>query len=104
MGLLMRPQAYFEAWTYAKSHLPSSVAETETETQKALRKFIDNWTCEEFVGFVDDCRDVVDELELGKDPEMAERCEQVSFLSTCVPAVLGSLLMSPREWSGLLTL
>lgn len=71
-------KAYYEAWSFAKSH--TSPTSNPTETQKALAKFIDNWTCEEFVGFVDHCKDVVDGLELDNDPDMLKRCEQVSDL------------------------
>jgi thiaminase len=71
-------QAYYEAWSFAKSH--TSSMSDPTETQKALEKFIDNWTCDEFVGFVNHCREVVDGLELENDSEMSKRCEQVSRL------------------------
>jgi hypothetical protein len=78
LGTGANDQAYFEAWSFAKSHtLPIS---NPTETQKALEKFIDNWTCDEFVGFVDHCQEVVDGLELENDQEMSKRCEQVSRL------------------------
>jgi hypothetical protein len=71
-------EAYYEAWSFAKSH--TSPISDPTETQKALEKFIDNWTCDEFVGFVDHCKEVVDGLELENDSEMSKRCEQVSSL------------------------
>jgi len=71
-------KAYFEAWSFAKSH--TSPISDPTETQKALEKFVDNWTCDEFVGFVDHCKEVVDGLELENDQEMSKRCEQVSTL------------------------
>jgi thiaminase len=70
-------QAYFEAWSYAKSHFNPDLA-PQTETQKALAKFIDNWTCEEFQGFVKHSREVVDGLELEKDQELLKGCEDVS--------------------------
>lgn len=93
---LTRFQAYFEAWSYAKSHVPTTPPESLTETQRALEKFIDNWTCEEFVGFVDDCRDVVDGLEIEKDGEMASRCEQVGSPFTYLsPWTLLSSVFSP---------
>jgi hypothetical protein len=69
-------EAYYEAWSFAKSH--TSPISDPTETQKALEKFIDNWTCDEFVGFVDHCKEVVDGLELENDSAMSKRCEQVS--------------------------
>jgi hypothetical protein len=73
-------KAYFEAWSFAKSH--TAPISNPTETQKALEKFIDNWTCDEFVGFVKHCQEVVDGLELEKDQELAQKCEQVSILLT----------------------
>jgi len=71
-------EAYFEAWSFAKSH--SQSIDNPTETQKALEKFIDNWTCDEFVGFVNHCKEVVDGLELENDSGMSKRCEQVNSL------------------------
>lgn len=77
MEIIADEEAYFEAWSFAKSHYkPNS---NPTETQKALEKFIDNWTCEEFVGFVDHCKQVVDGLGLEEDSDMSKRCEQVSI-------------------------
>jgi hypothetical protein len=78
IALETNDKAYFEAWSFAKSH--TSPISNPTETQKALEKFIDNWTCDEFVGFVDHCKEVVDGLELENDQEMSKRCEQVSRL------------------------
>ena len=72
-------QAYYTAWSYAKTHLPS--AEPQTLKEKALREFIDNWTCEEFVGFVNDCTEVVDLLEIDPESEVGKRAEEVSLVS-----------------------
>lgn len=92
---LAHPQAYLQAWAYAQSF--PAFQEPLTETQKALSKFIQNWTCSEFVGFVEHCRDVVDGLELEKDPDLAKRCEQVSdcegVVGKTVLLVVGVVLM-----------
>jgi thiaminase len=63
------------AWTYAKQHLPT--APPTSPKEKALRLFVDNWTCEEFVGFVDDCRKVVDGLEIDPTSEIGRKAEEV---------------------------
>lgn len=49
----------------------------QSKTQEALIHFIDNWTCDEFVGFVDDCEALVNGL-VRQDDTIAEKCEQVS--------------------------
>lgn len=76
-------QAYLTAWTFARSHNSKPTPEdatsgSQTETQKALDKFIDNWTNDEFVGFVNECEEVVDGLGIEVGSELGERCEQVS--------------------------
>lgn len=38
---------------------------------------IDNWTCEEFEIFVQDCVDAVEGLELVEGSESWKRCEEV---------------------------
>jgi hypothetical protein len=38
---------------------------------------VDNWTCDEFVGFVRDCTDVVDGLEIDPDSETGKQAEEV---------------------------
>lgn len=38
---------------------------------------MDNWTCDEFVGFVRDCTDVVDGLEIDPDSETGKQAEEV---------------------------
>ncbi|WWC59986.1 uncharacterized protein I303_102549 [Kwoniella dejecticola CBS 10117] len=68
-------KAYYEAWSFAKSHTFPS--ENLTETQKALEQFIDNWTNSEFKQFVDGCAEILDgsNVQLGSD--LAQRCEDV---------------------------
>lgn len=79
-------QAYLEAWRYAKSRRPASTDErkSRTQTQEALIHFIDNWTCDEFVSFVQDCEDLVNGL-VGQDDGLAEKCEQVGSGLTTAP-------------------
>lgn len=71
-------QAYLTAWTNAKSHRPNSPTpeKDQTQTHKALAEFMDNWTNDEFVGFVNDCEELVDGLIKSGDP-LAARCEEV---------------------------
>ncbi|KAK8861314.1 hypothetical protein IAR55_002133 [Kwoniella newhampshirensis] len=70
--------AYLTAWNYAKSqrNLQPSSGEL-TETQKALEKFIENWTCDEFVEFVNGCEEIVDGSGIELGSEVAKRCEEV---------------------------
>jgi hypothetical protein len=78
----LTPQAYLTAWTFARSHNikpnPDATSGSQTETQKPLDKFIDNWTNDGFVGFVNECEEVVDGLGIEVGSELGERCEQVS--------------------------
>lgn len=64
------------AWTYAKKQLPDT--EPTNDKEKALRKFVNNWTCDEFVGFVDDCERVVDGLEIDPESDIGKQAEEVS--------------------------
>ncbi|KAK1920793.1 hypothetical protein DB88DRAFT_501073 [Papiliotrema laurentii] len=68
-------KAYHTAWSYAKRFVPSQPAQSPKEA--ALRLFVDNWTCDEFVGFVRDCTDVVDGLEIDPDSETGKQAEEV---------------------------
>lgn len=77
-------QAYYTAWSHAKSHRPSPEPK-HTPAQRALCEFIDNWTNEEFVGFVNDCEELVDGL-IGVDSDLKGRCEEVSSFSSGPPA------------------
>ncbi|GFZ42848.1 hypothetical protein JCM24511_00566 [Saitozyma sp. JCM 24511] len=82
VALWAMEKAYLTAWTFARSHNSKPTPEdatsgTHTETQKALDKFIDNWTNDEFVGFVNECEEVVDGLGIEVGSELGERCEQV---------------------------
>jgi hypothetical protein len=78
----LRTQCYLTAWQSALKLMQSSSWATMpnddmSATQKALKVFIDNWTCTEFVGFVDDCTAVVDGLGLEDGGHVAQRCEEV---------------------------
>ncbi|ODO06238.1 hypothetical protein L198_01470 [Cryptococcus wingfieldii CBS 7118] len=56
-------QAYLTAWQYAKTfhkELAAADPASLTQTQQALVKFVDNWTCDEFVEFVEGCAEIVD--------------------------------------------
>ncbi|WVQ94416.1 hypothetical protein IAU59_001495 [Kwoniella sp. CBS 9459] len=68
-------KAYFTAWTNAKTYLKPF--ENPTETQKALEKFIDNWTNEEFKHFVDGCEEIMDGAGIKPDSQTGKACEEV---------------------------
>ena len=62
--------------------------EPTNEKEKALRKFVDNWTCDEFGGFVEDCERVVDGLEIDPESDVGRQAEEVSlFFSTRLGSV-----------------
>ncbi|KAL7412346.1 hypothetical protein BDY24DRAFT_392615 [Mrakia frigida] len=67
-------QLYLKAWQHAKSQTPTS---TTSDTSDALKLLIDNWTCEEFEIFVQDCVGAVEGLELVEGSERWKRCEEV---------------------------
>ena len=73
-------QAYYTAWSYTKSHLPTDLTNSTQPKQKALLKFIDNWTNDEFKKFVDECKEVFDGLEIEPGTEIGNRCEDVSLI------------------------
>ncbi|WWC87521.1 uncharacterized protein L201_002411 [Kwoniella dendrophila CBS 6074] len=71
-------KAYYEAWSYAKSHYQDKFPKSNlSETQKALELFIDNWTNSEFKEFVDGCEEILNNSEIKLGSESSERCEDV---------------------------
>ncbi|KAI0898409.1 heme oxygenase-like protein [Annulohypoxylon nitens] len=54
-------KVYLDSWTYAKRHAPGDADSKGDLDGGALRKeFIPNWTSDEFVAFVDECRECLD--------------------------------------------
>lgn len=90
------PQAYLTAWRNAKSlrseTLTSADPSNLSQTQQALLKFVDNWTCDEFVEFVTDCADIVDGAGIEIGSALAERCETVSSKLDCPDTVIDQSL------------
>ncbi|WVF66805.1 hypothetical protein IAT40_001547 [Kwoniella sp. CBS 6097] len=68
-------KAYFTAWSNAKELLKPF--ENPTETQKALKKFIDNWTNDEFKEFVDGCEEIMDGAGIDPSSQTGKACEEV---------------------------
>ncbi|KIJ41014.1 hypothetical protein M422DRAFT_172840, partial [Sphaerobolus stellatus SS14] len=55
-------KCYLEAWSYARSQIPSgSAPSTESGKTRALETFIHNWTTSEFRLFVEEIEALVDE-------------------------------------------
>lgn len=69
-------QLYLSAWQHAGRQTPSP---TTSETADALKLLVENWTSDEFVGFVKECEDAVEGLELKEGSETWNRCEEVSW-------------------------
>ncbi|KAJ3811658.1 heme oxygenase-like protein [Lentinula aff. lateritia] len=69
-------RVYLDAWTYVRDLTNTSVPfilsseSTPTPTNSAILSLSDNWSCPEFVKFVDDLADLVDSL--GIQPGSAE--------------------------------
>ena len=53
-------QVYLDAWKYVASTASSSANVRSSETNDAIRSFVDNWTNPEFEMFVDDLAALVD--------------------------------------------
>ncbi|WWC68993.1 uncharacterized protein I206_102929 [Kwoniella pini CBS 10737] len=71
-------KAYYEAWSFAKSHSHKFPNENElNQTQKALKEFINNWTNFEFKEFVDGCEEILNGSNIQLNSDLAERCEDV---------------------------
>ncbi|GAV99833.1 heme oxygenase-like protein [Lentinula edodes] len=76
-------RVYLDAWTYVRDLTNISAPfifsseSTLTRTNSAILSLSDNWSCPEFVKFVDDLADLVDSL--GIQPGSAEwsRAEEV---------------------------
>lgn len=69
---------YLTAWGHAKSFVSSSSNQASNKVEEALQKeFIPNWTCEEFVEFVKDCKTVMDEAASKTSEEDRQRALQV---------------------------
>ncbi|GAA5982730.1 hypothetical protein JCM5350_006229 [Sporobolomyces pararoseus] len=68
---------YLMAWTHAKFQTPSSSVDTDSPTVKALKELINNWTMEEFVGFVERIEKEVEKLDLQEGTEAWSRCEEM---------------------------
>lgn len=73
---------YLTAWTYAKNiaaqQAVSSSSSSQSPTFTALKEeFIPNWTCDEFVAFVDDCRSVMDEVASQSAEQDKEKAVEV---------------------------
>ncbi|WVR04052.1 hypothetical protein IAU60_001051 [Kwoniella sp. DSM 27419] len=66
---------YFKAWSYAKTFQKN--LDQPSEAQKALHKFVDNWTNDEFREFVDGCEEIMDGAEIQPETSLGKRCEEV---------------------------
>ncbi|WWC68995.1 uncharacterized protein I206_102931 [Kwoniella pini CBS 10737] len=65
---------YNSAWLYAKTF--SKANTSSNDTQKALVKFVQNWTTPEFTDFVKKCEDAMNKFDIELGSEAAERCEK----------------------------
>lgn len=72
---------YYTAWSYAKQHLVQQDLQDLVSSNAAFaalhKEFIPNWTCDEFVQFVGDCKAVMDELAAKASEEDKARATEV---------------------------
>ncbi|TRM61721.1 hypothetical protein BD626DRAFT_500344 [Schizophyllum amplum] len=65
-------KAYLDVWTNVKSGLGAS-----SISGQPINDLSENWTCEEFVKFVDDLGDIVDDFDIQPDSASWKRAEEV---------------------------
>ncbi|KAH7189612.1 uncharacterized protein B0J16DRAFT_118012 [Fusarium flagelliforme] len=67
-------KCYLDAWSWAKAQLDESDGSGDADGGAVRKEFINNWTCKEFVDFVDDLGKIIDDavakvVEEGEDKE-----------------------------------
>jgi thiaminase len=67
-------KCYLDAWSWAKAQLDGSDGSNDADGGAVRKEFINNWTCKEFVDFVDDLGKIIDDavakvVEEGEDKE-----------------------------------
>ncbi|KAI1069855.1 hypothetical protein LB507_007915 [Fusarium sp. FIESC RH6] len=67
-------KCYLDAWSWAKAQLDESDGTKDADGGAVRKEFINNWTCKEFVDFVDDLGKIIDDavakvVEEGEDKE-----------------------------------
>ncbi|KAI4518276.1 hypothetical protein GGG16DRAFT_49251 [Schizophyllum commune] len=65
-------KAYLDVWTNVKKGLKAS-----NITGQPINDLSENWTCNEFINFVEDLRDIVDDLDIQPDSPKWKRAEEV---------------------------
>ena len=61
-----------DVWTNVKKGLKAS-----NITGQPINDLSENWTCNEFINFVEDLRDIVDDLDIQPDSPRWNRAEEV---------------------------
>ncbi|CAG7563825.1 unnamed protein product [Fusarium equiseti] len=54
-------KCYLDAWSWAKAQLDESDGSKDADGGAVRKEFINNWTCKEFVDFVDDLGKIIDD-------------------------------------------
>jgi thiaminase len=94
---------YLTAWTHAKSHMKDSAAvdELSSATRALHTAFIPNWTCPEFLDFVNQCADVLNVVAaaegLGKVSEPGTSAKK-DVLTRCEHVWKQVLYLEERFW------
>ncbi|CEI69207.1 hypothetical protein FVEN_g4041 [Fusarium venenatum] len=73
-------KCYLDAWSWAKSQLSENIDGSGDADGGAVRKeFINNWTCKEFVDFVDDLGKIIDDAVANVVKEKGEDAKKQLF-------------------------
>ncbi|EJD02562.1 heme oxygenase-like protein [Fomitiporia mediterranea MF3/22] len=69
---------YLDSWTFVAQGLPDrAAAATQNSTNQAIHDFAKNWSNKEFIKFVDDLAELVDDLNIDPDSELGARAKRV---------------------------
>jgi thiaminase len=69
-------ECYLRAWRFARESMPKEGGVGEREKDVMRRVFIPNWSSEEFEGFVNRLRGLVDEIEIEEGSWLWKECEK----------------------------
>ncbi|KDQ17085.1 hypothetical protein BOTBODRAFT_129414 [Botryobasidium botryosum FD-172 SS1] len=70
-------RVYLDAWTYVHENSPANSAEDQDTTSRAIASFSENWSSKEFVQFIDELAEVVNELGIKQGTEAWAKAEEV---------------------------
>ncbi|RGP76955.1 transcription factor [Fusarium longipes] len=72
-------KCYLDAWSWAKAQLSESDGSDDADGGAVRKEFINNWTCKEFVEFVDDLGKIIDDAVAKVVEEKGEDAKEQFF-------------------------